>query len=127
VILVDTHLLIWAAMGSPRLSEAARAAIDFPAPPPLFSAASIWEVAMKSALGRPDFAVDPRRLRRDLLASDYRELDVTSAHGIEAAGLPPHHRDPFDRMLLGQALSEGLTLLTSDRRLAAYGTFVHVV
>ena len=82
MILVDTHLLIWAAIGSPRLSEAARAAIEFPAPPPFFSAVSIWEVAVKSALDRPDFRIDARRLRRELLASDYRELDVTSAHGI---------------------------------------------
>jgi len=127
VILVDTHLLIWSATGSPRLSEAARTAIEFPAPPPVFSAVSIWEVAMKSALDRPDFRVDARRLRNELLASDYRELDVTSAHAIEASALPLHHRDPFDRMLVGQALSEGLTLLTSDRRLAAYGSFVQLV
>jgi PIN domain nuclease of toxin-antitoxin system len=127
VILVDTHLLIWAAIGSPRLSEAARAAIEFPAPPPFFSAVSIWEVAVKSALDRPDFRIDARRLRHELLASDYRELDVTSAHGIEAASLLLHHRDPFDRMLVGQAASEGLTLLTSDRRLAAYGSVVQLV
>ncbi|GMA89675.1 hypothetical protein GCM10025869_02040 [Homoserinibacter gongjuensis] len=82
---------------------------------------------MKSALDRPDFRIDARRLRHELLASDYRELDVTSAHGIEAASLPRHHRDPFDRMLVGQAASEGLTLLTSDRRLAAYGSVVQLV
>jgi PIN domain nuclease of toxin-antitoxin system len=125
--LLDTHLLIWAAMGSPRLSPAARAAIEHPAPPPVFSAVSIWEVAVKNALDRPDFVVDPRRLRRELLASDYRELDVTSEHGIEAASLPLLHRDPFDRMLLGQARAEGLTLLTSDRHLAPYGEFVQLV
>ena len=121
MILLDTHLLIWAAADSPRLSRAAREAIEHPDHAPIFSAASIWEIAVKSALGRPGFDIDARRFRADLLAAGYRELDMTSVHGIDAASLPVLHRDPFDRMLVGQARAEGLTLYTSDRGVAAYG------
>ena len=117
-LLLDTHLLLWAAGAPERLSAAARALIDDPANTPIFSVASLWEIAIKRGLGRPDFDVDPRRLRRGLLDNGYEELAITSAHVVAVDGLPP--RDPFDRLLISQAITEGLLLLTADSRLAAY-------
>ena len=118
-LLLDTHLLLWAAGAPERLSAAARALIDDPANTPIFSVASLWEIAIKRGLGRPDFDVDPRRLRRGLLDNGYEELPITSAHVVAVDG-PPIHRDPFDRLLISQAITEGVLLLTADARLAAY-------
>ena len=86
----------------------------------LFSAASLWEIAIKKTLGREDFRVEPRLLRRGLLDNGYTELPVTSQHAVSIDSLPPLHKDPFDRLLLAQALSEGITLLTADAQLARY-------
>ena len=86
----------------------------------VFSAASLWEVAIKSELGRPDFRVDPRLLRRGLLENDYTELSVTGAHAVAVDLLPPIHRDPFDRILVAQAQVEGITLLTADEVVGRY-------
>ena len=119
-LLLDTHLLLWAAGAPERLSATARALIDDPANTPIFSVASLWEIAIKRGLGRPDFQVDPRRLRRGLLDNGYEELAITSAHVVAVDALPPLHRDPFDRLLISQAITEGLLLLTADARLAAY-------
>ena len=119
-LLLDTHLLLWAASAPERLSATARALIDDPANTPIFSVASLWEIAIKRGLGRPDFEVDPRRLRRGLLDNGYEELAITSAHVMAVDALPPIHRDPFDRLLISQAITEGLLLLTADARLAAY-------
>ena len=93
----------------------------------LFSAASLWEVSIKPGLGRDDFRVDPRLLRRGLLDNGYGELAITSAHAIAVDLLPPIHKDPFDRMLLAQAMVEGIALLTSDPLLARYPGPVHRV
>ncbi|WP_454295489.1 type II toxin-antitoxin system VapC family toxin [Salana multivorans] len=125
--LLDTHLLLWTAYTPERLSTAARNVIADPSQHVLFSAASIWEVTIKSGLGREDFDVDPRALRRGLLTNDFEELTVTSAHGIAVGDLPALHRDPFDRMLLAQARVEGVTLLTSDELVARYGTPARLV
>ena len=119
-LLVDTQLLIWVAMFPERLSEAARALLDDPRIEPFFSAASIWEAAIKNALRRDDFHVDPRLLHRGLLDNGYAELPVTSRHAVNIDGLPPIHKDPFDRLLLAQAISEGIVLLTADAQLARY-------
>ncbi len=119
-LLLDTHLLLWAAGQNERLSKAARRLLDDPQNELLFSAASLWEVAIKSALGREDFRVDPRLLRRGLLDNGYQELTVTSQHAVSIDMLPVLHKDPFDRLLLAQALSEGITLLTTDAILATY-------
>ena len=119
-LLLDTHLLLWAAGAPERLSATARALIDDPANTPIFSVASLWEIAIKRGLGRPDFEVDPRRLRRGLLDNGYEELPITSAHVVAVDALPPIHRDPFDRLLISQAITEGLLLLTADARLAEY-------
>ena len=119
-ILLDTHVLLWAAGLPSRLSDEARALIEDPGAEVVFSAASLWEVAVKSGLGREDFRVDPRLLRRGLLEHGYVELPVTGAHAVAIDLLPPIHRDPFDRMLVAQAQVEGITLLTADAVVARY-------
>jgi PIN domain nuclease of toxin-antitoxin system len=86
----------------------------------MFSAASLWEIAVKHTLGREDFRVEPRLLRRGLLDNGYVELPITSQHAVSVDSLPPLHKDPFDHLLLTQALSEGITLVTSDAQLARY-------
>ncbi|HEX2164600.1 MAG TPA: type II toxin-antitoxin system VapC family toxin [Thermoanaerobaculia bacterium] len=119
-LLLDTQLLLWAAGQPERLSARARKLLDDPQNELLFSAASLWEIAIKSTLGREDFQVEPRLLRRGLLDNGYVELPVTSEHAVGIDTLPPHHRDPFDRLLVAQALVEGVVLLTADAKLALY-------
>jgi PIN domain nuclease of toxin-antitoxin system len=119
-LLLDTHLLLWAAGVPERLSPQARSLIEAPEHELVFSAASLWEVAIKGGLGRDDFQVDARLLRRGLLDNGYLELPITSAHAVAVTTLPPLHRDPFDRLLVAQALSEGITLLTADALVAQY-------
>jgi PIN domain nuclease of toxin-antitoxin system len=119
-LLLDTHLLLWAARPSPQLSSRARRLIGDPENELLFSVASVWEVAIKYGRARDDFQVDPRLLRRALLDNGYRELAVTGEHAVAVANLPPLHRDPFDRILVAQSVVEGITLLTSDPRVAQY-------
>ena len=126
-LLLDTHLLIWLAMFPDRLSEAARTLVDDPRNEPIFSAASIWEAAIKSAQGRADFRIDPRLLYRGLLDNGYTELPVTSQHALNIGTLPAIHKDPFDRLLLAQAIGEGITLLTADAHLAQYPGPVRLV
>jgi PIN domain nuclease of toxin-antitoxin system len=118
--LLDTHLLLWAASEPRRLSRQARALINDPDNEVLFSAASVWEVAIKRALGRSDFTVDSRLLRRGLLDNGYLELPITSDHVVATEGLPPVHRDPFDRILVAQATIEGITLVTADAQVLQY-------
>lgn len=119
-LLLDTHLLLWVAAGSDRLPITARATIEDPAHQLIFSAASLWEVALKQALGRADFHADPALLRRGLLDNGYTELAVTGRHAVAVAGLPSLHKDPFDRMLIAQAIADGLLLLTLDPEVARY-------
>jgi len=125
--LLDTHLLLWAAGKPNRLSAAARKLIDAPANELLFSAASIWEVAIKRGFGRKDFQVNPRLLRRGLLDNGYEELPILSDHVVAIESLPPIHKDPFDRLLVAQATVEGITLLTSDSVLAQYPGSIRIV
>jgi PIN domain nuclease of toxin-antitoxin system len=119
-LLLDTHLLLWAAGLPHRLSTAARTLLDDPGNDLLFSAANIWEIAIKRGLGRDDFRADPRVLRRGLLDNGYVELAITGRHAASVELLPPIHKDPFDRLLLAQALAEGIVLITSDAVLASY-------
>jgi PIN domain nuclease of toxin-antitoxin system len=119
-LLIDTHLLLWLAAEPERLPKKARVLLADPLNEPLFSAASIWEVAIKYSLGREDFSVSPQLLRRGLLDNGYREVPITSEHGLVAASLPKLHKDPFDRMLVAQATVEGILLLTSDADVARY-------
>jgi PIN domain nuclease of toxin-antitoxin system len=117
---LDTHLLVWA-MGSPqRLSAAPLAMLQDPANTPAFSVASLGELVIKQALGRPDFRVEPALLRRPLLDGGWQELPIQAHHTLTVAALPPLHRDPFDRLLLAQASADGLLLITADPQLAAY-------
>jgi PIN domain nuclease of toxin-antitoxin system len=119
-LLLDTHLLLWAAGQPERLSGPARTLLDDPANELLFSAASLWEVTIKNGLGREDFRVDPRLLRRGLMDNGYLELPITSQHAVAIDSLPDLHRDPFDRVLLAQATVEGILLLTVDEIVAGY-------
>ncbi len=120
-LLLDTHLLIWAADETlPGEHPAAAKLIDDPANTLLFSAGSIWEVAIKRGLGRDDFQVDPHLLRRSLTDNGYIELPVTGAHAAAVCGLPPIHKDPFDRLLVAQATVEGVSLLTGDAKVLEY-------
>ena len=86
----------------------------------MFSAASIWEVAIKASLGRKGFQSDARLLRRGLLDNDFIEVPVTAIHAVEVQHLQRLHGDPFDRLLIAQARVEGLTLVTADRQVAKY-------
>lgn len=119
-LLLDTHLLLWAANDSPRLSALGRRLINDPANDLLFSAASLWEVTIKSGQKKNNFHVDARLLRRSLLDNGYSDLPITGAHAVAVEGLPPIHKDPFDRILIAQALTEGITLLTVDPLVAKY-------
>jgi PIN domain nuclease of toxin-antitoxin system len=118
--LLDTQLLLWGAGQPDKLSAAALKLIADGDNELLFSAASIWEVAIKNTLGRDDFRVEPRLLRRGLLDNGYSELPVTSQHAVSIDSLPLLHRDPFDRLLVAQATTEGITLLTADDQVAQY-------
>lgn len=119
-LLLDTHLLLWAAGAPKRLSGAARRLIQAPDAELFYSAASLWEIVVKRTLGREDFRVEPRALRRGLLENGYAELAVTGEHALAVDTLPPLHKDPFDRILIAQSLTEGITLLTADSHVAKY-------
>jgi PIN domain nuclease of toxin-antitoxin system len=126
-LLLDTHLLLWAASAPERLSTKARGLLLAADNQLMFSSASLWEIGIKRSLGRADFNVDPRRLWRMLLVNGYRELPITCEHTIAVNDLPPLHKDPFDRMLVAQARVDGLLLLTVDKALAKYGEGVRKV
>lgn len=127
IYLLDTQLILWAAADSPRLSETARALLDDETNAFYFSSAAIWEVTIKSTLGRSDFAVDARLLRRGLLANGATELPITSDHVLTVHDLPSRHKDPFDRIHIAQARAEGMVLLTADPVVAEYGAPVELV
>ncbi len=126
-VLLDTHLLLWAVARPGRLSSEARSLILDAANEVYYSAASVWEVAIKSALRRRDFKANPTALVRALAQSGFAELPVTAAHAARVAGLPGIHRDPFDRLLVAQSLAEPMTLLTNDAALVPYGPLVQRV
>jgi PIN domain nuclease of toxin-antitoxin system len=119
-LLLDTHLLLWAAGDAKRLPASARRLISDTSNQLLFSAASLWEIAIKSGLGRKDFRADARVLRRSLLDNGYSELPILSDHVVATESLLPIHKDPFDRILVAQATVEGVTLLTADPVVARY-------
>ncbi len=119
-ILLDTHLLVWTATRPERLSARARSYLEDPRNLLFFSAVSIWEIGIKRRLERLDFQLDPERLRNQLLANGYNEIDFTSLHGLAVQALPLLHRDPFDRALIAQARCENLVLMTADRDITLY-------
>jgi PIN domain nuclease of toxin-antitoxin system len=126
-LLLDTHLLLWVAGQPDRLSQAARQFIEDKENELIFSTASLWEVVIKRGLSRDDFKVDPRLLRRGLLDNGCSELPISSEHVVAIDTLPAIHKDPFDRVLVAQALVEGITLLTTDATVAGYPAPVQAV
>lgn len=119
-LLLDTHLLLWTAEASKRLPVQAAKLIADPNVTLVFSAISILEIAIKHNQACADFEADPLLVRSELLANGYEELPVLGQHAVAVAGLPPIHKDPFDRLLVAQATIEGILLLTADKRVAAY-------
>lgn len=133
-LLLDTHLLLCAATHGAHsepgghLSGSVRKLLEDESNELFFSAASIWEVTMKNALGTSEFRFDPHVLSRGLLDNGYQELKISSAHAAAVSNLPKHHGDPFDGLLLAQAQLEGMLLVTNDRMLGKYpGSLVKLV
>lgn len=120
-LLLDTHVVLWWLMDSPRLSAAAREAIAAPQSEVYVSAAALWEIAIKKGLGRLEC---PPNLLELLRADAFEFLAITPAHALAVAALPQHHSDPFDRLHLVQALHEELTIVTADPAIATYGAAV---
>jgi PIN domain nuclease of toxin-antitoxin system len=119
--LLDTHILLWTAQDSPKLSAPWRVLLEAGKEQVYFSVANIWEIVIKSGLRRGDFRVDAERLRSAALFAGYDELPIRGAHVLAVNDLPGLHADPFDRILLAQAAVEQLQLLTVDRSVLAYG------
>ena len=126
-LLLDTHLLLWAMAASRKLPKAVKSQLLDSNNEVYYSAASLWEVAIKHDLRRKDFRIDPDSLLGALRASGFLELPVTAAHAVAVTRLPPIHKDPFDRLLVAQGMSEPMVLLTNDAVLAGYGAGVRVV
>ena len=115
-LLLDTHVVLWELEGSRRVSDAAREAIE-QATGLLFSVVSFAEIGVKAAIGK---LTVPRDLREHVLRSGLQVLNLDADHGLAVAELPMHHRDPFDRLLIAQARSERLTIVSADRRIGDY-------
>jgi PIN domain nuclease of toxin-antitoxin system len=118
--LLDTHMLLWAAGSPEKLGKRYLELIDNRENILLFSSASIWEIAMKSNLDRDDFSIDPYNFRAELFNHDYDELAITGTHALHTLALPAIHKDPFDRILISQAICEEIMFLTSDSTVAQY-------
>jgi PIN domain nuclease of toxin-antitoxin system len=123
-LLLDTNVLLWALIEPARLKPAIRLVLEDAGNEILFSAASVWEMAVKTALGRADFQVSPERIVATAEASGFVELPVRSAAALKVRALPLHHRDPFDRLLVAQAMTEPAMLYTSDAALSVYSELV---
>jgi PIN domain nuclease of toxin-antitoxin system len=127
VLLLDTHVLLWALDTPGRLPEAVAEQIAAPATAVYFSAASIWEIAIKTSLGKVRFRYSAEEIAQGARATGFVELPVTAAHGAKVANLLPHHRDPFDRLLVAQALLMPAQLLTADSALLPYSELVRLI
>lgn len=119
-LLLDTHVLLWALGDVKRLPPAVKREIEDPDNEVLFSAASIWEITIKAIQGRSDFGIDPVLIDREARTAGFTELAISAGHALAVRGLRPHHRDPFDRLLIAQALTEPAWLYTADKQLAHY-------
>ena len=119
-MLLDTHIALWAITDSPRLSQQARDLIEAPTTSVWVSAASVWEIAIKHALGKGDMPVSSGDALRYFLESGYQILPIDAEHTAAAETLQPHHQDPFDRILVAQALTEPMRLMTHDATVALY-------
>jgi PIN domain nuclease of toxin-antitoxin system len=120
-LLLDTHVALWALTNDPRLSRRARALIEDPANDVLVSAASVWEIAIKHALGRGDMPISGDQALDWFRQAGYALLPIAPDHAAAVEHLPDHHRDPFDRLLVAQAIAEPLRLLTRDPLVLRYG------
>lgn len=118
--MLDTHVLLWVANEPERLSKRAQALVEAEDTRLCFSVASLWEIAIKRGLGRGNLSADPRRLRQRSLETGFSEIVIDAEHAFAAGTLPPVHGDPFDRILVAQAMTEGATLMTADRVLRGY-------
>ena len=123
-LLLDTHVALWAITDSPRLSARARELLSAPHASVWVSAVSVWEIAIKHALARGDMPVSGQEALRWFQVSGYRLLAIEAHHASAVEDLPPHHQDPFDRLLVAQAISEPMRLLTADASLAGYSELV---
>jgi PIN domain nuclease of toxin-antitoxin system len=126
-LLLDTHVALWAVTDDPQLSEAARALIVEPANEVFISVAAIWEIAIKHAVRRRAMPVSAAAALADFLAAGFQVLDIIPAHVLALEALPGLHGDPFDRIMVAQALSTPLRLLTRDTKVAAYSDSIMVV
>jgi PIN domain nuclease of toxin-antitoxin system len=126
-ILLDTHIILWAVTDSPKLPESARKMILDERNRIYFSSASIWEVAIKHAMAPEQMPVSSQDLLQYAGQSGYEELPVSAEHAVTVETLPPVHKDPFDRILVAQAVAEPMRLLTHDRLLSKYSSCVFPV
>lgn len=126
-LLLDTHVALWAITDSPRLADHARSLILDPLNSIHISTASVWEIAIKHMLGKGDMPVSGTQAAAHFQAAGYIELPITNAHVALLETLPPHHADPFDRLLIAQALAEPLRLLTHDATLKLYSDSIIMV
>ena len=127
VVLLDTHILLWALDSPQRLPRDIVAQLESPETTVYFSAASIWEIAIKTALGKVDFPYSPEAITQAAKDTGFVELPVSAAHGAKVAHLPLHHRDPFDRLLIAQILLLPAQLITTDAALVPYSELVQLV
>lgn len=118
--LIDTHLVLWIPAGDSRVSRRTLALLEDDENDFLFSTASLWEIGIKRSLGKPEFQTDPRGIRSRLLNAGYEELPVLGNHAVSVDALPFLHKDPFDRLLIAQAMVEGIVLLTADSKIGRY-------
>ncbi len=126
-ILLDSHLLVWLAAATTKLPPAARVFIEDNENTLFFSSASVWELMVKYSLGKNDIPVHPRVLHRALLDNGFAELPITSEHAFTVESLASIHKDPFDRILIAQSMTEGMLLLTSDETIARYNGPIRLV
>jgi PIN domain nuclease of toxin-antitoxin system len=126
-ILLDTHILVWTLMEPGRLASEQRAPIEDGATEVLFSAVNIWEIAIKHSLRRPGFIFQPAEITRAALGIGFTELPVRSNAAVQVAALPLLHRDPFDRLLIAQAIVERAELYTADAQLVPYSNLVQLI
>jgi len=126
-ILLDTHIALWAITDSPRLSERAKKDINHPKNTIWVSVVSLWEIAIKHSLGKGDMPIDAKQALNYFRQSGYQVLSIEAEHALLVAELPNHHQDPFDRLLVAQALSEPMRLMTHDANIIKYGDIVIAV
>ncbi|MDD3380758.1 MAG: type II toxin-antitoxin system VapC family toxin [Rugosibacter sp.] len=127
VVLLDTHVLLWALGSTQRLPDDMVAQLESPETTVYFSAASIWEIAIKTALGKIDFHYSPEDIAQAARDSSFVEIPISAAHSAKVAHLPLHHRDPFDRLLIAQALLLPAQLITTNAALAPYSELVRLI